>query len=291
MQVAKIEYEVTGDEPINILEGLLSRISISRDNEGYVENGRALINMRNEIEHDRINSYRSAAKSFRNGGVNMKEVAFPLRIGNISYIDTIPASNQLVILFRHDSCIANNYADEYDEDNDEHTGEMIEHATHHQPQFYFTVLIDTTNGTKQYRIVQAPWAVNGRMFPHNSSNRDNVYSSNCAGGYGNQLNEGLRQDNLGVFLSVFSDYIMNGTRINDEYGRSYDYFTNHAKPRNSNIHVNDLVQGKIMGHVMSDPEHPFEYNMESQVRSLTFTNPAVENIFYDTLCRGREVKT
>lgn len=294
MELATLKYEVTSDAPRNLLRQITGDIAPMTGSEaGFAREGRAYLRRSNNVSTETysecLSSYRRVSKSFRKGEKIEKQIKFPLRMGKVSYIDTIAAANQLSILFRHDSCMANNYADEYEDDDfgdATRTGEMELNGKHHQPQVYFVIQINTETGAHSYRIVNSPLAIRGRMFPHNSSNTSNVYSSNCAGGYADQMKEALRQENLGLFLSVFSDYLINGTRVNDEYGRSYEYFGITGYPRDLHIRVENVVEAKVLGHVWSDPETPFEYDLSTQARTLTFVNPACESIFHATLCKG-----
>lgn len=255
MQKAKIDYEVLGDTPSFLYRKILENLTI----------GDSVQNMPRPTIHitggdkRKKTDYVKSSKAFRDGKINKAEVHFPVRLGSVAYINAIPAADAIVILFRHDSIMANHY-----ENNGKQYGE------HYQPYFYFTVTVNTKNNHKNYRVIQSIYNVDGRVFPHTSSGMNGVYKSNCDGDYAGQLQDTLKEADLSVFLSVFAGYIRDGTRISDEYGQSYEYFRKTVSPRNSQIHITNKIEAQLFSYVVSDPEIPFKYNTTGTRISLDF---------------------
>ena len=270
--IATLEYNVVGRSPVGTGRNLLSRCY--RSDEVRIENCLPMMvgGMRDtavaEIT-DNVSMFKSQTKQYRAGGNTKTQLTFPMRFGAMTYINTFPTTTHLNILFRHDSCVATSYKGDGE-------GGTYEHDNHYQPQVYVMVKINLEDGEKSYILVNTRFMLNGRTFPHNSSDSRNLFSGFCDGEYGDQIRSALKMDDLSVFLSVFSMYIMHGTRADDEYGRSCSNFVFGAELSPVHIVVNSEFEAQVAAYIFSDPETPHEIKTSRQSLTMTFTTPLIE---------------
>lgn len=276
LQIATLDYEIKGNTPRDAARNLTNYMMIADNDGGMRNDGRSYVCISSDRSY--VEPFKQSVKAYRKGNVNRAEISFPIRIGKVAYINVIPTATHLNILFRHDSCIANNYhSDDYDGD------EIVDE--HYQPQVYFIVKIQLSDGSKDWRVVQSPVAVRGRMFPHNESHGQTVVSSCCAGDYTDQIVDALRSENLSAFLTLVSMYISDGTRSTDEYGRSCGNFTkNRDADREVHYTLENALNARLLAYTMSDPELPHGLKMTHQKRTFTFSKPEFQEVYFNSLC-------
>lgn len=276
LQLATIDYEIKGQEPRSMALNLMQRIHMDNHG-GTLDNGRSFITVSGASSTDSEN-FKRVVKAYRKGDINRAETIFPVRIGQVAYITTIPTASYINILFRHDSCIAsNNHTDE----DDGH----VYTDNHYQPQVYFMVKIKLSDGTKSWKVVQSPVSAQGRMFPHNDSSGQYVVSGCCAGDYSDQIQDSLKAPNLSAFLSLVSMYITQGTNSQDEYGRSCrNFIDNREADREVNYSIENALNAKLLAYTMSDPELPHGMVMENQKRTFHFQKPEYQDVYFQALC-------
>ena len=267
--VATIEYVCKGDDPKEIADRLHGVIWHSPDDHNNIANGRPTISFTNTaLIQEQTRLFKQRVKMYRKGDNDKTQLHFPLRFGQVTYMETLPTKTHLNMLFRHDSCVANNYDRRGDE-----TGQ------HYQPQVYFLVKIDLATGTKTFAIVNSRFLIKERVFPHNDRGTNNIISGYCDGAYADQMSQALKEDNLSVFLSLFSIYITDGTQSFDEYGRSCRYFTKTAVCDNVNIKINNTFEATLSAFVFSDTELPHSLKNVDQQITITFKDKTIEHAY------------
>lgn len=272
-QVAKIDFVYTGLSPSEAARTLLTATNIDEGGIRYANNVVPLVRRnysRDEIQRH-TGEFKERVKAFRRGDDNKVEITFPLRFGMMSYMDVIPTRNYINILFRHDSCVAHNY-----------NSESGRKRTHHQPQVYVLVKVNTETNDRSYHIVNSRLAVGGRVFPHNSASREQMTSGCCDGDYNQQIRDALRQDDFKAFLSLMSMYITEGTRSNDDYGRSCADFYEGREAGSASFKITSELDAVLAGIVMADPELPHGVNVEHQKLTFTFSRPEYEERYIAT---------